>query len=151
MKVENLMSKEVMVVRENTPVDRMIKLFRKHEITGAPVIDESQKLKGVVSLSDLFRAEQSHDSHEFYLNPSWSMVPHEDVESEYSSTVKDIMTKLVIHVEADDDIEKACDLMVDLGIHRLVVTRGEKVVGIISSGDLVREFRDRLKAAKQLR
>ena len=150
MKVEDLMSSEVLVVREDTPVDRMIQLFRKHEITGAPVIDESQKLRGVVSLSDLFRAEGAHDSHEFYLNPSWSMIPHHD-DSKYSSTVKDIMTKLVIHVEADDDIERACDLMVDLGIHRLVVTRQGKVVGNISSGDLVREFRDRLKAAKQLR
>ena len=150
MKVEDLMSKEVLVVREDTPVDRMIKLFRKHEITGAPVIDASQHLKGVVSLSDLFRAEKSHDSHEFYLNPSWSMVPHHH-DSEYSSTVKDIMTKLVIQVDADDDIERACDLMVDLGIHRLVVTRAGKVAGNISSGDLVREFRNRLKAARQLR
>lgn len=150
MKVEKLMSKEVMVVQEDTPVDRMIKLFRKHDITGAPVINEEGELKGVVSLSDLFRAEKGHDSHEFYLNPSWSSVPHHE-EKEYNSTVKDIMTKLVIHVEADDDIERACDLMVDLGIHRLVVTREGKVVGNISSGDLVREFRDRLKAAKQLR
>lgn len=148
MKVEQLMSKEVLVVREDTTVERMLQLFKKHDITGAPVINEHRELKGVVSLSDTYRARKKHDeSHEFYLNPSWSTVPHEEV-SEDGSTVGDIMTHLVIFVEADDDIERACDLMVMHGIHRIVVTSEGKVVGVISSADLVREFRDRLRAAR---
>jgi CBS domain-containing protein len=148
MKIEELMSKEVMVVQEDTPVKRMLKLFAKHDITGAPVINESGELKGVVSLSDLFRTGAAKDSHEFYLNPSWSSVPHEE-HAESTAKVADIMTHLVIFVEADDDIERACDLMTNHGIHRIVVTHDGKVVGMISSGDLVREFRDRLKAAKK--
>lgn len=150
MKIEELMTKEVKVVGMDTSVEQMMKLFSKHGITGAPVIDEDKKLKGVVSLSDLFRTEKVGESHEFYLNPSWSFVPHEQA-AQTTAKVSDIMTKLVISVEADEDIERACDLMTDLGIHRLVVTRQGHVVGMISSADLVAEFRSRLRAAKQMR
>lgn len=148
MKVEGLMTKEVLVVDEDTDVKRMVKLFHKHNITGAPVVGADGKLKGVVSLSDLFRTEKAQETHEFYLNPSWSIVPRRET-PESKAKVADIMTNLVISVEAQDDIERACDLMTMHAIHRLVVTRQGKVVGMISSGDLVREFRDRLRVAKQ--
>ena len=147
MKIEELASAEVMVVREDTSVERMLQLFAKHNITGAPVIDGNGELKGVVSLSDLFRTDEAQESHEFYLNPSWSTVPHHEVSASLAK-VADIMTRLVIIIEADESVERACDLMTNHGIHRLVVTRQGKVIGMVSSGDLVREFRDRLRAER---
>jgi len=152
MKISELMTKEALVIKASVPVDRMTKLFAKHEITGAPVIDESGDLIGVVSMSDMARKTEGErqDKHEYYLNPSWGAIPTHSHEEAQSKTVGDIMTNLIIYAEEDDDIEVAADLMVNHGIHRVVVTKNNKVVGVISSSDLVREFRDRIRAAKRL-
>lgn len=150
MNISELMSKEALVIQDSIPVHRMAQLFAKHEITGAPVINEHGKLVGVVSMSDLWRKRGGSDGkHDYYLNPSWGSVDLPDGHEE--TKVSDIMTNLIICADEDDDIERAADLMVIHGIHRVVVTKDEKVVGVITSTDLVREFRDRMKAAKQLR
>ena len=122
MKISELMTREALVVTKDIPVDRMIQLFAKHEITGAPVIDAQGEMVGVVSLTDVYRKSEV-------------------------STVADIMTHLLICAEESDDIEVAADLMVNHGIHRVVVTRDGKVTGVITAGDLIKEFRNRLKAA----
>lgn len=118
------MTLEALVVTKDIPVKRMIQLFAKHEITGAPVIDAKGEMVGVVSLTDVYRTSEA-------------------------STVADIMTQLLICAEESDDIDVAADLMVNHGIHRVVVTRDGKVTGVITAGDLIKEFRDRLKAASR--
>ena len=124
MKISELMTPEALVVTKDIPVKRMIQLFAKHEITGAPVIDAKGEMVGVVSLTDVYRTSEA-------------------------STVADIMTQLLICAEESDDIDVAADLMVNHGIHRVVVTRDGKVTGVITAGDLIKEFRDRLKAASR--
>ena len=148
MKISELMTKEAMVIRDSVPIQKMAKLFRKHEITGAPVIDDDGELVGVVSMTDLARRRTEQlaeaEGSDYYLNPSWGTVhlPETDPSEEL---VRDIMTCLIICAEEDDDIERAADLMVNHGIHRVVVTKNDKVTGVITSSDLVREFRDRLR------
>lgn len=150
MKIREIMTKVALVVQEATPLERMIHLFSKHEITGAPVINKDGELIGVVSFSDLSRQGRKKDphNHDFYLNASWGTVPSEEAPLP-SETVADIMTHLVISAEADEDIDRAADLLVNHGIHRVVVTKDGHVVGMVSSNDLVREFRDRLKAERE--
>lgn len=121
MKIQELMTREALVVSAGTTIDRMMKLFAKHEITGAPVIDSNGEMVGLVSMTDLYRQKDA-------------------------SRVSDIMTKLLICAEEADDIEVAADLMVNHGIHRVVVTNQGKVTGVLTSGDLIREFRNRLRA-----
>jgi CBS domain-containing protein len=152
MKISELMTKEALVIKDSVPTDRMAKLFAKHEISGAPVINDQGDLVGVVSVADLSRGKKgsSAGKSDYYLNPSWGTVTVEKETSD-TVTVKDIMTNLIICAEEDDDIEVAADHMVNHGIHRVIVTRENKVVGVITSSDLVREFRNRMKAAKQLR
>lgn len=152
MKISELMTKEALVIKQDVPTERMAKLFLKHQITGAPVIDKDGELVGVVSMSDLGRRrlEDMQNKTDYYLNPSWGTVAVTEDEHE-ERLVKDIMTNLIICAEEDDDIEHAADLMVNHGIHRVVVTKNDKVTGVITSSDLVREFRDRMRSARQLR
>jgi len=51
--------------------------------------------------------------------------------------VKDIMTREVITVTPDKDMEEACELMAKHKIKRLPVVFGDEVVGIITSTDIV--------------
>lgn len=146
MKISEIMTKKVLVIRQETKVERMLELFSKHELTGAPVIDAEGNMMGVVSLTDLrhrTKPDEKRQSSGFYVNQSWGVVDLEPEEKD--ELVEDIMTNLIICAEEDDHIERAADLMTCHAIHRVVVTKQGVVTGIITSGDLVKEFRRRLR------
>lgn len=152
MNISEHMSKEVVVVKSTLPIEEMKQLFHKKRISGAPVVDDQEKLIGVVSLSDLSRSRPANKANDvgFYANPSWGTV-NLPQDWEQADTVADIMTNLVIFADQDDNLERAADLMINHGIHRVIVTSEDKVVGVLSSFDLVKEFRRQMKASKQLR
>ena len=56
--------------------------------------------------------------------------------------VADIMNSTLVTMTAEEPLEVAARLMLEHGIHRLPVTRGERLVGIVSSLDLVRLIAD---------
>lgn len=152
MIIANLMSKNVVTVRPETPIQKLKELFHEHTISGAPVVDSRGSLMGVVSLSDLSREKPAEAAAEisFYANPSWGTI-HFPTAGGDAQTVADIMTNLVIAADQDEHIERAADLMVEHHVHRVIVTSAGKVVGVVSSFDLVKEFLNQMKAAKQLR
>lgn len=52
--------------------------------------------------------------------------------------VKDIMTSPLVTIEQTAAVEEAAKIMADKNISRLPVTNGKKLVGLISSTDIVR-------------
>jgi len=54
--------------------------------------------------------------------------------------VRDIMTKEVHAVSPDDPVERAIRLMVEHRIHRIPVVEGDRLVGIVTRGDILRGF-----------
>lgn len=147
--VSDIMSRKLVTVTPATSVDELMKLFAEKDITGAPVVDAQHKLVGVVSFSDMARPEMQREPHqvEYYVNPSWRSVEVTEVDDR-QRTVEDIYTRLVISCDAGDSLERAADLMLDHGIHRLIVTAEGKVVGVVTSTDMIREFRAQLRAAR---
>jgi CIC family chloride channel protein len=94
---------------------------------GFPVLDESASLIGVITRRDLRRA-------------------HED-----STTVGDLVRRGTVVVHPDQSLRDAADIMVREGVGRLpVVARGaaQRVIGIITRGDLLRAHAPRLAAAE---
>ncbi|MEX0842991.1 MAG: CBS domain-containing protein [Gemmatimonadota bacterium] len=53
-------------------------------------------------------------------------------------TVEEAMTRKVVSVEPDEGIAEVAKLMIDRGIHRVLVTQNDSLVGILTSTDLVR-------------
>lgn len=151
MKVREVMQTEVLTVRPHTPVKELVAGLEKHGITGVPVVNAEGELVGVVSFSDVARKSAVSDSvhHcEYYVNPSWGTV--DLITPEHGDkTVEEIMTKLVLDIDEDADLLQATELMTNFRIHRLIVTRQKKVVGVLSSSDLVKVLRDLLKKGSQ--
>jgi CBS domain-containing protein len=126
-------------------------------ITGAPVVGASGELVGVVSSTDLLRNDSSDDSgesvaHDFYaeslgrsLSGAEMRTLHVEVDS--GRTVADIMTPMVFSVDAGTELDEVADVMVRGRVHRVLVTRGGKVAGIISALDLVKALRDVVRAS----
>lgn len=126
MKVRDLMQREVKTVhRDDTVNDAVITLTDSH-ISGLPVVDASGHMVGVISGTDILTSEAE---------------ARDGVEREAlfeQMTVRDIMTPRPLTVAPDEDVREAAQQMLYADIHRLFVTSGERLVGVISTTDIVR-------------
>jgi len=151
---KEVMIREVMVVQAEWSVDRLAEFLIENGISGAPVTSEEGTLIGVVSLTDIVRygrmpekEPRAHGPHAYYRNGLEGDYSREDlsairIDEETSVLVRDIMTPMIFNVEADTPLSKVADTMITGRIHRLLVTEGRKVVGMITALDLLKEVRD---------
>jgi acetoin utilization protein AcuB len=126
MFVGERMSRPLISVSPDMPINDVLAMFRKEHIRRAPVIKDG-KLVGIVSERDLLNASPSSVTtlSVWELNYLISKV-----------TVKDVMTKKVVTVDQDTPIEEAARIMADKKIGGVPVMSGTNVVGIITETDL---------------
>jgi acetoin utilization protein AcuB len=138
MLVGERMSRPVISVTPDMPINDVLAMFRKEHIRRAPVIKDG-KLVGIVSERDLLNASPSSVTtlSVWELNYLISKV-----------TVKNVMTKRVVTVDQDTPIEEAARIMADKKIGGVPVVNGENVVGIITETDLFKVFLE-LMGARQ--
>jgi CBS domain-containing protein len=150
---KDVMNREVLTVRVDLSVRELAAFLTENQISGAPVVDRRGRLVGVVSLSDV--AEYDADRSDLTAdrsNPATALrgwedrINPEDVRPLHLETsdllVRDIMTPVVYTVPEDTPVPRIAHTMVAGRIHRLFVTRQGRLVGIITSLDLVRLLTD---------
>ena len=130
MFVGERMSRPVISVSPDAPINDVLAMFKKEHIRRAPVMKEG-KLVGIVSERDLLNASPSSVTtlSVWELNYLISKVK-----------VKNVMSKKVITVSKDTPIEEAARIMADKKIGGLPVVDGERVVGVITETDLFKVF-----------
>ncbi len=151
---EDIMTKGVMEVRADWSLQRLAEFLVENSISGAPVTNENGKLTGVVSSTDIISNDtmaendpQSRGPHEYYLHSLQRQYAQAEISSftidgEPLTTVGDIMTPMIYKVKEDTPVQKIADKMIKSRIHRIFVTKEEKVVGVISSVDMLKVIRD---------
>ncbi len=137
MLVGERMSRPVITVHPETPMQEALNLMRNEKIRRLPVVDKSGRLVGIVTEKDLLHASPSSATSlsVWELNYLLSKI-----------TVDEVMTREVVTVTEDTPIEEAARLMVDNHAGGLPVMRGEEVVGIITETDLFKIFLELLGA-----
>ena len=148
--VNEIMTTDVYSVRDDWSLETLSQFFFDKQISGAPVVDKNDNLIGVVSLSDVARnntvpVTDTRESavHDYYHDSKFPGISREDmellkVESESIVTVKDVMTPLVYDVTQDASIKTTAETMLRGHIHRVLVTNGSKLVGIVSTMDMLK-------------
>jgi len=114
VKVNELMSASVVTVEPHATIGHVRDVIERNRISAVPVVDTEGVPVGIVSSTDL-AAE---------LNPA--------------SPVRGVMTEKVYTIPQYDDVSTAARIMRNHKIHRVVVTHEQKVVGILSSFDLMK-------------
>jgi CBS domain-containing protein len=144
MRAMDVMTTDVITVDPDTTVQALATLLAERGISGAPVVDASGQLIGIVSEGDLLhRAEIGTARRHRERRRSWwldhfaSDLAREYIKS-HGRTVKDIMTRGVVTVTEDTDLAEVAALLEANRIKRVPVTRDGKVIGIISRANLVR-------------
>ncbi len=152
MKVKKVMTRNVITVKPTDYISDAIEKMKRHKISGLPVVDDSGKLVGILTDGDIIRALDIPDfPREIFSPPPFDFIEamirmkmeewdiERALETWKKGRVEDVMTKDVITVSEDADIESAADIMLEKGIHRLpVVDEKGKLVGIVTRLDLVK-------------
>lgn len=144
--VADIMSRNPISVRPETPLQEAIKIMAERRISGLPVVDQAGKLVGVISETDLMWRETGVtppayimilDSVIYLENPARY---DRDLHKALGQTVGEVMTKdSLITTQADQPLQKAAQLMHDKHIRRLpVIDDAGHIVGILTRGDIIR-------------
>jgi CBS domain-containing protein len=112
--------REVHTVAPDTRVFDALKLMADKSV-GALIVMEGVKIAGVISERDYARKVILHGK------------------SSHELRVRDIMTSKVITVHPGQTVEECMALMTEKRIRHLPVTEGERLIGVLSIGDLVKE------------
>lgn len=137
----DLMQRHLVCVSPDDPLSSVQRLFSEEEIHGAPVIDDQERLVGVISSIDLLRAAAdgfdspglepfaSESSGEFEQGPLEDRLA--------GQRVSDAMSTEVVCVDAEASIPDVARTMRENRVHRVMVLEGKRVCGVISTFDLV--------------
>ncbi len=145
--VNDFMTKKVISVSENDDIKSLFKLMDKHDILGAPVVDEKNQVIGIVTESDLINHFTTIKSPQG-INLLGSIVYldniskfNDNLKDHCAESVKDIMTSNVITISPKANLLDAINLMSKNNITRLpVVDRKNELMGIITRSDIVHQI-----------
>jgi CBS domain-containing protein len=144
MLAHEVMTSPVVSIGPEASVRDAVRLLDRHDITALPVIDDRDRLVGIVSEADVLLGEVSPD-------PRAHVRPVHDL-TEAAGTVADVMTRAVMTVHKGADVADIAQLMLDTGVKSVPVTHGYQVVGIVSRRDLIHALAradDRIQAEIQ--
>jgi CBS domain-containing protein len=127
----DVMIKDVISVTETTPLKEVARMFVEKKITGAPVLNASGELVGVISETDIIRKTTNIGA--------WS-----------PTKAGQIMTKPAVTVAPDDSLQRVCEMMYNRRIHRVVVAEGTEIKGILTTMDILRAIATHLRGEGDL-
>ncbi len=117
--VRDIMTPTVVAMHRDKSVSEVEGLFVDQKISGAPLVDDDGNLTGFISKSDVNRFDFTGGD-------------------PYSTKASEIAHPKVITIDVSASIEDAARRMLDEEVHRLVVTNGKKMVGVVSALDFVK-------------
>lgn len=141
---QNIMTHDVVTVKENATVRELAALLLERNISGAPVVDEAGAVIGVVTESDLiFQNKKVHLPTAFAILDAFVFLERpEKMETELKkiagSKVGDICSRKLISVGPDTELEELATLMAEKKIHTLPVMSDGRLVGVIGKSDIIR-------------
>lgn len=140
-KVKDVMTAEVVAVRQGASFKEMAARLRQYRVSAFPVIDENRRVIGVVSEADLLAKEALAGEHAGIPAALTGILHHKDQKKAEGLTAGDLMTHPAVTVRPEDSVEHAARLMYTLQVKRLpVVDAGGYLVGIVSRADLLVVF-----------
>ena len=120
MRVKECMSDQVIWATGNNTIYDVAKLMNDNHVGCIPICDANQKIIGIITDRDIVLR---------------TIACEKDVKQ---TKATDIMTTDVIRTSKDTEVSWVADIMAKNQIRRVPVVQDEKLVGIISIGDLAR-------------
>jgi len=133
--VKDVMSTHVIAVRRSAQYKEMAAMLRSQRVSAFPVIDEDNKVIGVVSETDLLTKEALEGS----VPRTVQGLTRQRVRSQVDGvTAADLMTKPAVTISPDQTVTDAARLMYNRRVKRLPVVSGDgTLIGIVTRSDVL--------------
>lgn len=140
IKASDIMSRDVVCLNEELDLRECEKILLERGISGAPVVDTNGRLRGVLSKTDIVTHHFSSGEEEGSSEESFHLegVRGAHAFSYTSPAARDIMTPVPCTASEWATLGEIAALMARREVHRVVICREGKVVGIVSSMDILR-------------
>ncbi|MHC4619123.1 MAG: CBS domain-containing protein [Planctomycetota bacterium] len=115
-RAKDIMTRNTVTVKKDTPIYDAVGLMVTHGISGMPIVEDDMTLVGILSEKDVIK------------------VIHE-IDKAENKTVDDFMTVPAVHFDEDESLLDVCDFLVKNIFRRAPITSGGRLVGIISIRD----------------
>ncbi len=137
--VRRAMTMEVVTVKRETDIQAAAELLTRHRISGMPVVDDDDRVVGVIGEADILALvglKREHGFKDILRHMLGEPVP---VRKKTGNTVGEVMSTPPITAGPDDDIKDVATILDERRIKRLPVVDGEgKLIGVISRADIIR-------------
>ena len=140
LSAKDVMTRKILRLSPETRVKEAVEMLLSRGITGAPVADGRGRPVGVLSQTDLVRRGSLPESQRvpaFYREGDQIRVTPV-LESVDDLPVAEVMTTSVYSAEEETPVSELARLMLRLRIHRVMITKGGRLTGIVSSMDLLK-------------
>ena len=117
LKIRDIMTKNIITVSEEMRVEKICDILIKNKLSGVPVLNKKGNLVGFVSERDIIASISMKDF--------------------LAKRAKDMMTKRVLSVKENMPAEQVSRIFIEKPFRYLPVTRGRRVVGVISRKDVI--------------
>jgi CBS-domain-containing membrane protein len=133
--VRDVMSTHVIAVRQNASYKDMAAMLHAQRVSAFPVLDDHNKVIGVVSESDLLTKEALEGTVPGMLQSMMSQREHARASA---VTAAELMTKPPVTIGPDESVTQAARLMYSRRVKRLpVVSDDGTLIGIVSRADVL--------------
>ena len=146
---KEIMSRELITVSPETPVEELASLLWEKKISGVPVLEEDGTLFGVVTESDLIdQAKKVHIPTAINILEAVIFLDRggkveEELRKMAGSKVRDICATSPKIVAPDTPLDEIATIMAEEHLHTLPVLDQGKVVGVVGKGDIIRTLAKR--------
>lgn len=114
---KDIMTSPVKVLEPHSGIREITDFFKRHNISGAPVVNQKGYAVGLISRTDLVTVAQNDPE-----------------------TAKELMTSFVFDCHPDSTLKEVAACMAESNIRRVIITEENRPVGVITALDIVREY-----------
>ena len=132
--VRDVMTRDVLVVRPETTFREVVRLIEEHHVHALPVVDEQQRIKGMVAESDLLIKEEQAEGH------VRTPLQRRGRVRASGTTAGEIMTSPAVTIDPSKTVGEAARLLRRRHIGRVPVVEDGRLIGIVTRSDLLTVF-----------
>jgi CBS domain-containing protein len=127
--VSHIMSADPITVHHGEPISKVRKKFQEHGVHHLPVV-EGENLVGMISWTDLMRFS--------YGDAFGEDDRAVDATLDHTHKLEDLMSRNPVTIDVNSGIREAAQILGGADFHALPVVDGKKLVGIVTSQDLIK-------------
>lgn len=127
--ISHLMSRSVITVHHGDPISKVRALVREHGVHHIPVVQGDQ-LVGIITWSDILRVS--------FGDAFGTDERTVDATLDHTLTLEQVMKKDPVSLPETATVREAAEILATSDFHSLPVVNGGKLVGIVTTTDLIR-------------